>query len=97
LQWFSNVFQAFSQVFQTLVLSVSFVFFCILQLLYMNVSKVNRILHVAYTWEAADGVDDVRGGVDDVGGGAGLLLVHSLASPTRYALVCSLYAAAPGR
>jgi len=27
LQWFSNVFQAFSQVFQTLVSSVLFVFF----------------------------------------------------------------------
>jgi hypothetical protein len=26
LQWFSNVFLAFSQVFQTLVLSVSFVY-----------------------------------------------------------------------
>jgi hypothetical protein len=97
LQWFSNVFQAFSQVFQTLVLSVSFVFFYILQLLYLDVSKVDRVLHMGCTWEAAGGMDDVRGGMDNVGGGAGLLLVHSLASPTRYALVCSLCAAASGR
>ena len=34
-------FQAFSQVSQTLVLSVSSVFFCMLQLLYLDVSKVD--------------------------------------------------------
>jgi hypothetical protein len=40
LQWFSNVFQVFSQVFQAFVSSVSFVFFCMLQLLH-DVSKID--------------------------------------------------------
>jgi hypothetical protein len=59
LQWFSNVFQAFSQVFQTIVSSVSFVFFCMLQLLYLDVSKVDRVLHMRCMWEAAGGAGDV--------------------------------------
>jgi len=37
-------------VFQTLVSSVSSVFFCILHL---HVSKVDRVLHMGYAWEAA--------------------------------------------
>jgi hypothetical protein len=41
------------------------------------------VLYMGYMWEAA--------------GGAGLLLVRSPATLTRYALVCSLYAAASGR
>ena len=69
LQWFSNVLQAFSQVFNTLVSSVSSVFFCMLQLLHLDVLKVNRVLHMKYVWEAADG--------------AGPLLVRSLVSLTR--------------
>jgi hypothetical protein len=39
LHWFSNIFQSFSQVFQTLILSISFVFFCMLQLLHLDVLK----------------------------------------------------------
>ena len=42
MQWFSSVFQVFSQVFQTHVSSVSSVFFCMLQVLHLNVSKVDR-------------------------------------------------------
>ena len=55
LQWFSNFFQVFSQVFQTLVSSVSSVFFCILQVLYIDVAKVDRdvahivmVIHVCF-------------------------------------------------
>jgi hypothetical protein len=45
----------FLQSFQTYVSSVSSVFFCILQLLYMNVSKVDQMLHMGCMWEAAGG------------------------------------------
>jgi hypothetical protein len=55
-----NVFQASSQVFQTLVLSVSFVLFCMLQRLLLDVSKVNRMLHMGCTWKATGTVDDIR-------------------------------------
>ena len=71
----------FSQVFHTLVLSVSFIFFCMLQLLRMDVLKVDRVLHMGCTWEAAGGMGDVRGGVRNGPGGVGPLLVHSLVSP----------------
>jgi hypothetical protein len=37
LQWFLNVFQTFSHVFHTLVSSVSSIFFCMLQVLHLNV------------------------------------------------------------
>jgi hypothetical protein len=70
---FSDVF---SQVFQTLVSSVSSVFFCMLQLLHLDVSKVDRMWHTGCPWEAAGGADDVRGGAEP-------LLARSLASPTR--------------
>ena len=90
LQWFLNVFQVFSQLFQTFVSSVSFIFFCMIQLLYLDVSKVDRVLYMGCTWKVAGGADDVRGS-------AGPLLLRSLASPTRYTLVCSLCAAASGR
>jgi len=61
-----------------------------LQLLYLDVSKVDRVLHMEYAWETASGMDDVR---DD----AGPLLVRFLVSPMRYGLVCSLCAAASKR
>ena len=76
------VFQVFSQVFQTLVLSVSSVFFCILSLLHLDVSKVDWVLHMGCACEAAGSADDVWDGVGDVRGGAGPLPVCSLASPT---------------
>ena len=96
LQWFSNFFQVFSQVFQTLVSSVSSVFF-MLQLLNPDVSKVDQVLYMGCVWEAAGGADDIRGGVGDVRDGAGPLLVLSLMSPTCYALICSFYVAASER
>jgi len=87
------VFKCFSGVFANVfVSSVSFVFFCILQLLYLDISKIDQVLHIECMWEAACGAndrDDVRGGVGEVRGGTGLLLVRSLASPMRYTLVCS--------
>jgi hypothetical protein len=39
------------QVFQT---HVSSVFFYMLQLLYLDVLKVDQVLHIGCTWEAAD-------------------------------------------
>jgi hypothetical protein len=43
--YFYNGFQVFLQVFQVHVLSVSFAFICMLQVLHINVSKVGRVLH----------------------------------------------------
>jgi hypothetical protein len=79
-----------SQVFQTLVLSVSSFFFYMLQLLHVDVSNVDRVLHMGCAWEAESDVDDVRGGMDDVRGGTRQLLVCSFASSTRWALIRSL-------
>jgi hypothetical protein len=53
-----------------LVLSLLFVFFCMLQLLYLDVSKVDLVLQMGCTWEATGGADDIRGSVGDVQGGA---------------------------
>jgi hypothetical protein len=83
LQWFSKIFQAFSQVFHAFVPSVSFVFFCMLQLLHLEISKVDRLLHMGCAWKVTDGAGDIRGGVGDVRSGMGPLLVRSLASRTR--------------
>jgi len=92
LQWVSNVFQAFLQEFQTLFSSVSFVFFCMFQMLHLEVSIIDRMLHIGCAREAAGGADDVWVYVGGVWG-----LVHSLASPTRYTLICSLCMDASGR
>jgi len=54
-----------------------------LQLLYLDVSKVDRVLHMKFAWEAAGGAGDVGGGTGDVSGGASPLLEHWLASSTR--------------
>jgi hypothetical protein len=54
-----------------------------LQLLHLNVSKVDRMLLMGCAWEAASGVDNVRGGMGDAWGDVGPLLVHSLTSSTR--------------
>jgi hypothetical protein len=45
----------FLQVFQMYVSSVSFVSFCMLQLLHLNVSKVDRVLRMECAWEAGGG------------------------------------------
>jgi hypothetical protein len=76
LQWFSNVFQTFSQPFSDAC-------FCMLQLLYLDVLKVDQILHIGCAWEAANSLGDVLGGASDIWSGAGPLVVYSLASPTR--------------
>jgi hypothetical protein len=72
-----------------------------LQLLHLNVLKVDRMLHVGCTWEAANGADDGWGNVGDVWSGAddvqdsvSSLLVRSLASPTCQTLACSVCGAA---
>ena len=54
-----------------------------LQPLFLDVSKVYRVLYMGCVWEAAGSTDDVGGDVGDVRGSAGLLLVCSLASTTR--------------
>jgi hypothetical protein len=73
-QWFVNVS------------SVPSVFFCMLQLLHLNILKVDLVLHIGCTWEAAGGTDDARGGMSDVRSSAGPLLVRLLASPSRQTL-----------
>jgi hypothetical protein len=47
LQWFSSIFRCFFQVYQKHVLSVSSTFRRMLQLLYLDVSKVDRVLHLS--------------------------------------------------
>ena len=37
-----------------------------LQLLHLDVSKVDRVLHMGWAWEAAGGADDIWGGVGDI-------------------------------
>jgi hypothetical protein len=73
---FQMFLRRFRKCFTSLFQSVSSVFFCMLQLLHLDVSKVERVLHMGCMWEAASGADDVRGG-------AGPLLVRSLVSPSR--------------
>jgi hypothetical protein len=72
---FLNVFQPFLQVVQTLVLSVLSIFFSMLQLLHLDVSKVDRVLYMRCAWKAAGGANDVRGGVANL---MRYVLVHSL-------------------
>jgi hypothetical protein len=43
----SSVFQVFLQIFQTHVLNVSFVFRRMLQVLYLDVLKLDRVLHLS--------------------------------------------------
>ena len=46
LQWFSSVFRHFPQVFQMLISCVSSAFKLMLQMLHLDVSKVDRTLHL---------------------------------------------------
>jgi hypothetical protein len=56
-------FQMFLQVFQMHVSSVSSVFFCIfLQVLHLDILKVNRMLHIGYAWEAGGGASGTHAG-----------------------------------
>jgi hypothetical protein len=63
LRMFAMVFKCFlsvSQVFRMLVSSVSSVFFCMLQLLHLNISKVDQVLHMGCAWKAVGAADDVQ-------------------------------------
>jgi hypothetical protein len=51
LQWFSNILRHFYKCLR------------FLQLLHLDVSKVDRVLHMGCAWEAADGVEEVWGGM----------------------------------
>jgi hypothetical protein len=51
LHMFAIVFKVFLQVFQTHVSSILSVFGCMLHVLYLDVSKVDRLLHIGCTWE----------------------------------------------
>jgi hypothetical protein len=83
LHMFAMVLKCFSGVFAS-VSDACFKCFicllCMLQLLHLNVSKIDRVLHMKCVWEAA-------GGAGDVQGGAGLLLWRSLASLTCWVTV----------
>jgi hypothetical protein len=53
--WMSHMFamifkSGVLQVFHTHVLSISSVFSCMLQLLHLNVSKVDQVLHMGCAW-----------------------------------------------
>ena len=62
-----NGLQIFFKHFRKCFFSVSFVFFCMLQMLLLDVSKVDHVLHMGYAWKAVGGADDVRGDVDESG------------------------------
>ena len=72
---FQIFFRHFRKCFKHFVLSVSSIFFCMLQLLHLDISKVDRVLHNGCAWKAA-------GGVGDIQSDAGPLLVRFLTSPT---------------
>ena len=59
LRVFEMVFKCFSgvflQVFLKHVSSISSIFRRMLQVLHLNVSKVDRVLHMGCAWEAAGG------------------------------------------
>jgi hypothetical protein len=82
-----NSFQMFSQVFQTLVSSVSSVFFCMLQLLHLDISKVDWFvahgMRVGSDWRRRGDMVDIQSSAGNVWGGAGRLLVRSLVNPTH--------------
>jgi hypothetical protein len=64
-----NNIQVFSGVFASVsdICFMCFVYLlCMLQLLHLNVSKVDWGLPMGCVWEAADGAGDVRGRVGDV-------------------------------
>jgi hypothetical protein len=90
-------FQMFLDVFVNVLdacLSVPF-FFCKWQLLHLNVSKIDRMMHIECAYKVASNVNDVS--VGDVRDNTGPLLWRSLANPMRYSLICSLRAAGSRR
>ena len=86
LHMFAMVFKYFSDVFASVSDSCFKCFICLL--LYVatvasDVLKLDRVLHMGYTWEAAVGTDDIRSDAGDIRGDTGPLLVRSRVSPTR--------------
>jgi hypothetical protein len=95
LHMFAVGFKCFSDVF-------AFVFIHLFQVFHLSsfawcnyciwmFQKWIGVLHMRCAWEATGGARDIRGGVGDVRGDTGPLRVHSLVSPTHYALAHSLY------
>jgi hypothetical protein len=73
LRMFAMIFKCFKvflQVFQMHVSSVLSVFFYILQVLYLDVLKINRVLHIGCAWEVGGGASGTRAGArnTDTGG-----------------------------
>jgi hypothetical protein len=65
-----NDFQMFSGVFASVSDACFKCFICLffmLQLLHMDVSKVDRVVHMGCAWKEASGADDVQGGMGDSG------------------------------
>jgi hypothetical protein len=62
-----NVFQVFFQVFQTHISSVSSIFFFMLQMLYLDVSKVDWALHMICTWKGTGASGLSKGDAGAVG------------------------------
>jgi hypothetical protein len=54
LQWFSNVFRCFCKCFRRMFY-VFHLSFCKLQVLHLDVSKVDQVLHMGCMWEAGGG------------------------------------------
>jgi hypothetical protein len=49
----------FQLFFKRVFTNVSYVFFCTLQLLHLDVSKIDRVWYMGCAWEVAGGADDV--------------------------------------
>jgi hypothetical protein len=78
LHMFAMVFKCILGVFVSVSDACFKCFICLflmLQLLHLNISKVDQVLHMGYMQKAAGGAHNIWGGVDP-------LLVHSLAHPT---------------
>jgi hypothetical protein len=82
-------FMCFSQVFQTHVLNVSFVFRRMLQMFHLNVAKVDRVLHMLQwrLWLADNGLPQGFGSYlmpSSRGAPRPLLFLHSLSFPPSH-------------
>ena len=58
LQWFSIIFASVSDACSKCFICL----FCMLQVLHLNVSKGDRVLHKRYVWEARGGASSPRAG-----------------------------------
>jgi hypothetical protein len=65
---FQMFFRSFRKCFRRFHLSF---FLCMLQLLHLDASKVDQMLHIGCVGKAVGSADDVRGGVGDVRGAIG--------------------------